>query len=250
MAKADLHIHSYYSPDAFSSPREILAKAKRAGLDLIAITDHHTIDGAKEAQKIASEFGLEVVVGEEILTAQGEIIGLFLKEEIIPHLPLLEAIDRIKKQGGLVVIPHPLGFWQDGLGEKIIHKICDKVDGIEIFNAGWMSKKDLVKIKYLNDNFFKLSATGGSDAHFAQLIGKAYTVFNGKSAGDLYSAIKNKSTCADGQFWSKWDYISYLRHWMASKSIRRGPLIVFDFLWGVRKLIKLFRKFPTELFPK
>lgn len=243
MGKADLHIHSYYSPDAFSSPREILAKAREAGLDVIAITDHHTIEGAREAQKIAREFGLEVVIGEEILAKEGEVIGLFIEKAVPPKLSLAEIISRIHEQGGLAIAPHPLSFWQDGLGEELLRRISWQIDGVEIINSGWTGKRNMATLKYLNENFLKLASIGGSDAHFAGIIGKAYTFFDGKNSKDLYAAIKNKSTSAVGDFWSRRDYLFHIGHWFESKSLKNGPLIIFNLLWGVRKIRKIFRRF-------
>jgi hypothetical protein len=245
-SKADLHLHSNYSHDAFSSPRKILERAKEVGLNLIAITDHHTIEGAKEAQKMAPEFGLETIIGEEILTKQGEIIGLFLKERIPPNLSLLEAVKEIREQGGLVVVPHPLSFWQDGLGEKLLYKLAPEIDGIEVLNSGWTGKKNFAKIQNINNNFLKLASTAGSDAHFAKLVGKAYTIFEGKSSFDLYRAVKNKSTSVRGDFWSKWDNFSYICHWAKEDIKKSGPLIIFDILWGGRKIKKILRRFSND----
>lgn len=246
IGKADLHIHSYYSPDAFSSPRDILQRAKEAGLNLIAITDHHTIEGAEEAQKMALEFGLEVIIGEEILTKQGEIIGLFLKERIPPDLPLLEAVREVKRQEGLVIVPHPLSFWQDGLGEKLLYKLASEIDGLEVLSSGWTGKKNFAKIQNINNNFLKLAPLAGSDAHFAELVGKACTIFEGKTPADLYRAVKNKSTSVKGDFWSKWDYLSYVWHWIKRSTKRGGPLIIFNILWGTRKIKKFFRRFSND----
>ncbi|MBI2042655.1 MAG: PHP domain-containing protein [Candidatus Nealsonbacteria bacterium] len=246
LGKADLHVHSNYSPDAFSSVRDVLEKAKNAQLDVVAITDHHTIEGAKEAEKLAADFGLEVVVGEEILTQEGEVIGLFLKETIPPDLPILEAIQRIKRQGGLVFAPHPLSFWQDGVGEKLLGQLAQQIDGAEVLSAGWTGRKNFAKMQRLNEEIFKLAAIGGSDAHFADLVGKAYTLFKGKTASELYSSIQNKTTAVEGNFWSKRDFFSYGAHWLKNNFRKGGPLIIFDILWTVRKAKKAFRRFSDQ----
>lgn len=247
MGKADLHLHSNYSSDAFSAVGEILKKAKEAQLDVVAITDHHTIEGAKEAQKIAANFGVEVIVGEEILTQDGEIIGLFLKEAVPSDLPLLEAIERVRQQGGLIFAPHPLSFWQDGLGEKLLKQITQSIDGIEVLSAGWTGKNNFAKMQHLNKEFFKLAAIGGSDAHFAALTGKAYTLFPERTAAELYAAIRSKSTAVGGSFWTKKDYLTYVLYWFKKNFRQGGPLIIFDLLWTVRKVKKAFRKFSERI---
>ena len=135
MGKADLHIHSYYSRDALSDLRAIFKKAKQQKLDIIAITDHDTIRGAKEAQKIAPEFGLEVIIGEEITTKEGDLLALFIQEKILSKKSALETIKEIHSQGGLVIVPHPNNWLSGGIPTKVLLKIFDQLDGIELFNA-------------------------------------------------------------------------------------------------------------------
>ena len=104
MLKADLHVHSEYSPDSESSLVDIIEHCTAKGINCIAITDHNEIAGAIELKNIAP---FTVIVGEEILSSSGEIIGLFLTEHIPAQLSAEETIRRIKDQGGLVLIPHP-----------------------------------------------------------------------------------------------------------------------------------------------
>ena len=107
-SKADLHIHSTRS-DGLASPRQIMEyAARRTDLSVIAITDHNTLEGALDAKEMQHEYpGLEVVVGEEITSKWGHILGLFLDEEVPPGLSAVETIARINEQGGVAVIAHP-----------------------------------------------------------------------------------------------------------------------------------------------
>lgn len=237
LGKADLHIHSDYSQDAFSSIREILKQAKTAGMDIVAITDHDTIEGAQKAQEMAAEYGVEVIIGEEISTKQGEIIGLFLKERILPGLSVLETIQMIKQQGGLTFTPHLLNLCPAGLGVRLLRQLTHKIDGVEVFNC-WTGKKKFVKMRRLNEKIFKLASIGGSDAHFAGLVGRAYTTFEGTTALELYAAIKNKSTDIEGGFWSLKDYFVYAMHWLQKNFRQRGFSIVFDLLRSGKKVSK------------
>ncbi|MFB3092520.1 MAG: PHP domain-containing protein, partial [Dehalococcoidia bacterium] len=100
MLRADLHIHTNYSPDSGATPKSIVDQCLRTGLNCIAITDHNTIDGALEVQRIAP---FKVIVGEEVKSSAGDIIGLFLKEAIPRNLTPLETVQAIKAQGALVM---------------------------------------------------------------------------------------------------------------------------------------------------
>jgi len=200
--KADLHIHSNYSKDALSDLPAILEMAEKKKLNIIAITDHQTIKGAKEGQKMAPQFGLEVIVGEEITTKEGDIIGLFIEEEILPGRSVLNTIKEIHQQGGLAIAPHPDNWFLGGIPLGVLLKIFDQLDGIELFNGSWAGRIKRKENEKLNELLFDLAPLGGSDAHLARQIGCAYTVFPGKTPDDLYAAIREKLTLPAGAHWS------------------------------------------------
>ena len=180
--------------------------ADKKNLDLIAITDHDTIQGAKEATKIASEFKVKVIKGEEIETKEGHLIGIFIEEVIAPGKPILDTIREIHNQRGLAIIPHPLARFSRGVSLNTLFRVFKEADGIEVFNASWLGWINQKKIKKFNSQIFKLAPIGGSDAHIVRQVGRAYTIFEGREPSDLYSAIKNKTTKAEGSF----DLLSYL----------------------------------------
>ena len=183
--KYDLHSHSKYSSDGILDPKKIIKVAIKKGLDGIAITDHNTIKGGLEAKQY--ETGkFKVIVGSEVMTTKGEVIGLFLSEEI-KSKDFYEVIDEIKAQNGIVVLPHPFDEWRHGAFPD--EKDVKSINSIEILNSR------CVKDKY-NQNAskfakkYKLGVTGGSDAHFANEIGHAGIIVE---TDDIYEAIlKNK----------------------------------------------------------
>lgn len=164
--KVDLHIHSKYSFDSILEPEKILKVAKKRGLDGIAITDHNTIKGGLEAKKINEDQNFFVIVGSEISTESGDIIGLFLNEEIKSRNSM-EVIKEIKEQGGITVLPHPYK------GHKNIEEIAKHVDMIEAYNARTSTE--------LNEKAYNLArrlgkpTLAGSDAHLYREIGLAAT---------------------------------------------------------------------------
>lgn len=164
----DFHIHSKYSYDSLSSPKKIYKMALKKGLDGIAITDHNTIRGGLEASKL--DGSLYVVIGSEIKTEKGDIIGLFLNDEIKSR-DFSGVVEEIKGQDGLIVLPHP--FKKDG---RVSRDLLDKVDLIETFN-GKLSPKQNVKAQELAEKENK-PVIGGSDAHLAGSIGTVKTVLN------------------------------------------------------------------------
>lgn len=203
--KADLHIHSNYSHDAFSPVRGILEIADKKNLDLIAITDHDTIKGAEEAKKIESEFRVKVIKGQEVGTKDGHLVAIFIEKFIFPQRPILNTIREIHKQGGLVIVPHPFAPFSLGVSEETIFKIYKEVEGIEVFNGSLMGWIHRGKAKKLNSEIFNLAPIASSDAHVLSQVGMGYTVFNGKSPSDLYFSIKNKLTRPENCF----NFLSY-----------------------------------------
>jgi predicted metal-dependent phosphoesterase TrpH len=196
--KADLHVHSKYSglskilfvkyPDSISEPREILRNAELRGLDVVCITDHNSIRGGVEARKVDSP--VDVVVGEEVSTADGEVLGLFLTEEVPRGMTAAETVDAIHSQGGIAVAPHPFSTHCSALGNKVFDL---NLDGIEMLNSVHRDGySDDIAQRLCTDSGKAL--TGGSDAHTPTMVGNAYTTFEGSTAEDLRRSLTSRTT--------------------------------------------------------
>ncbi len=169
--KVDMHVHTCYSRDATLSLENIMESCRRRGLDGVAITDHNTIAGALALKEMAPFL---VIVGEEINTTKGEILGFFLKEEIPQGLTPKEAMARIREQGGLVGVPHPLDRVRcSAMGQKALLEIWEELDFLEGFNSRVTFPSDNRKAQALAQAQ-GLPITAGSDAHTAYEIGRAY----------------------------------------------------------------------------
>jgi hypothetical protein len=180
LLKADLQVHTAYSIDSASPLEQIIARCLEVGINCLAIADHGTIAGALKLKEMAP---FTIIVAEEILTHSGEIMGLFLSQEIPNKLPIKEALARIKAQDGLVCIPHPydrLRLW--AFRNKELEIIMPQVDIIEVFNSRSLSLYSSSKAWQLAHKYGKLTSAG-SDAHTPSEIGHAYIEmpeFNGK----------------------------------------------------------------------
>jgi predicted metal-dependent phosphoesterase TrpH len=170
--KTDLHIHTQYSMDCNTSLDEIIKRCLQVGINCIAIADHGTIAGALKMREIAP---FTVIIAEEILTPGGEIMGMFINEEIPSRLSVEETINRIKAQDGLVCIPHPYDMIRASAfnSSKELAKIMPFVDIIEIFNARSLYPGAQGKAQRLAQKFSKIGSAG-SDAHTISEIGSAY----------------------------------------------------------------------------
>ena len=164
----DFHIHSKFSYDSLLSPKKIVRIAEKRGLDGIAITDHGTIKGALEASNFSNS--IYVIIGSEIKTEMGDVIGLFLNEEIISK-DFEGVVDEIKSQDGLVVLPHPYKKTK-----YIPDEVLSKVDTIETLN-GRLSPELNYKAQTLAESS-GMPIIGGSDAHIYRSIGSVKTIFN------------------------------------------------------------------------
>jgi predicted metal-dependent phosphoesterase TrpH len=170
LIKADLHIHTAYSMDCTMSLEQIIARCLEVGINCLAVADHNAISGALKLKEIAP---FTIIVSEEILTLDGEIIGMFLSQEIPSKLSIEETTARIKAQGGLVCIPHPcdrlrLSVFRD----QVFEHIMPEVDIIEVFNARSLSPGSSARAQQLAQKYGKL-ASAGSDAHTPSEIGNA-----------------------------------------------------------------------------
>lgn len=168
--RIDLHTHTHYSPDGITSPKRFVEACRRKRLTCVAVTDHNTIRGAL-AVKEAADF--RVIIGEEIRSSEGEIIGLFLSEEVPPELSARETIERIRAQGGLVSLPHPTDRFRGGVGGEGLARLAPLVDIVEVMNARTTVGRD-------NDAATRLAEEHGlvgvavSDAHSPWEMGRAY----------------------------------------------------------------------------
>ena len=172
MLRADLHVHTLYSGDSRSTPQQIVARCSQVGINCLAVTDHNAIAGALEVKRIAP---FPIIVGEEILTSSGEIIGLFLEELVPKGLSLEETIARIKAQGGLAGIPHPYDRIRvrSTLRRRAWERVLGLVDFIEVFNSRTTLLRDSERARQLAETSGLLQ-TAGSDAHSPGEIGAAY----------------------------------------------------------------------------
>ena len=172
LIKSDFHIHSKYSPDSMLDIDDLIKTCFRKGIDLIAITDHNSIEGALEARSISS---FPVIIGEEVTTADGELTGLFLQELVPKGLSAQETIKIIKAQGGLVSVPHPFDiFRRNVISKLVLDEIISDVDIIEGFNARNTLNSANQKAKALALEHRKL-VTSVTDAHTSYELGKCYT---------------------------------------------------------------------------
>ena len=171
LIEVDLHMHTDHSHDCVTPVDVLLATARERGLGAIAVTDHNEISGALDARAKAADYGVKVIVGEEVKTAdQGEVIGLFIEEKIPRGMTLAETIAEIRRQGGLVYVPHPFDRLHSVPDYEHMLDVVADVDAIEVFNPR-------VAISEFNDEAarfaakYRIPAGAGSDAHVPQGLG-------------------------------------------------------------------------------
>ena len=201
--RADLHMHTTAS-DGWPAPHQLVDQARRVGLDVIAVTDHDTIEGALRAAEYASRrTGIHVIIGEEVSSRDGHIVGLFLEKRIRPGMSAAATVHSIHDQGGLAIAVHP--FWRTQRRTR-----SSRVHGV-----GWLAAElafDAIEIENATPGFYVfnqlarrlniglgLAEVGGSDAHIVDAIGRAYTEFAGKTPKALRAAIETAKTEAGRQ---------------------------------------------------
>src|SRR5437773_8540900 len=198
--RADLHMQTTAS-DGWPARRQLAEHAIACGLDVIAVTDHDTIEGAlRAADHAGGRSRLEVVIGEEVSSRQGHIVGLFLERRIRPGLSAAATVDAIHDQGGLAVAVHP--FW----------RTQRRVRGGPVHGVGWLAAEldfDAIEVENATPGFYVFNQLarrmnlglgaaelGGSDAHILDAVGRAYTEFPGRTGKALRTAIEKARTAA------------------------------------------------------
>ncbi len=169
--RMDLHSHTWYSHDSLLKPEHLVEACLRRGINCLAVTDHNEIDGAKAVARIAP---FKVIIGEEVRTRDGEISGLFLKERIPPNLSARETIREIRRQKGLVYVPHPFAAGVTmRLKRGVLESVAEDVDIVEGWNSrGLLRSDDLKAQRWAYEHGVPFAA--GSDAHTRFEIGAAY----------------------------------------------------------------------------
>jgi predicted metal-dependent phosphoesterase TrpH len=172
VVRVDLHSHTMWSGDSTTTPDEFTAAVAASGLDVVCVTDHNAIEGAVRLRDVLP---CRVVVGEELRTAAGEIIGLFLRERVPMGISHLDAARAIRDQGGVVYVPHPFDPMRRNLTEAALYELAeaDLIDAVEVLN----SKTSLPSLNRRAGEFaaeFGIVAGAGSDAHVPDALGAAY----------------------------------------------------------------------------
>ena len=200
--RADLHMHTNAS-DGWPTPLQLVEHAaRRAGLDLIAVTDHDTIEGALRAAEYAARRSkLHVIIGEEVSSRDGHIIGLFLEQAVKPGLSAAATVHAIHEQGGIAIAPHP--FWRTS---RVVRA------GNPVHGVGWLAAElpfDAIEVENATPGFYVFNRLarrlniglgaaelGCSDAHIVDAVGRAFTYFPGKTPAVLRKAIETGQTHA------------------------------------------------------
>lgn len=180
-AFVDLHVHTRASFDSLASPASVVRAAAARGLTHVAITDHDRIEGALEAREAAAALGDGapwVIVGEEIRTAEGDLIAAFLERAVPPGLSVRETIEAVREQGGLVGIPHPFDRFRGSLlRDARMAELCPLVDWVEVHNARLMGSGNEQAAVLAREQ--GLPGVAVSDAHSTVEVGVAYTALAG-----------------------------------------------------------------------
>ena len=188
----EIHCHTDYSRgikvkyDGVTRPADVIAAAARKGLDAIAITDHNTMKGYEQAKRWGKKYGIAEFPGEEMNTRDGHVLAFGIQETIRPGLSALDTIDRIHSQGGLAVAVHPFDIKHEGLGQLSFQ--CDAVETFNAINVDRLSNMHAKRFCRSHDMPF----TAGSDAHSAEMIGRAVNELRADSLDTAIKAIKKR----------------------------------------------------------
>lgn len=205
--RADTHVHTCFSgisdykilrfPESVTRPEKQVECARRNGMNIVCITDHDSIKGAIIAKEYAKMYDdIDVIIGEEITSTDGEVLAYWLNEYIPPGLSIEETIDLIHEQGGIAVAPHPYSFYVACLKDRILDL---NLEGIEVINGGHVDDFTNKKAQMVFEKHpGKWSPFSGSDAHSTYTAGYNWTEFEGSGENSFYEAIKNKKTIACG----------------------------------------------------
>jgi hypothetical protein len=198
MGKADLHIHTSHSDGMADVPELLDYVEQHTDLDIIGIVDHDDVRGALAARErwARGTYRFDLVTGIEVTALEGHILALWVDEPVPSLAPLQRVVEAVEKQGGLCVVPHPLSWLTRSIGARTLTRFATSFDGIEVASCSPAARVSRRRAVVLNDAL-GLAELGGSDAHFLQSIGSAYTRFEGRTADELRQAINARTTDAE-----------------------------------------------------
>lgn len=169
MLTVEFHCHTIYSKDSLTRPEQLVKACRRKGIDRVIVTDHNSIAGARAAHALDPEL---VIVGEEVLTTQGELLAAFVNEEVPPGLQPLEAIRRLKDQGAVISVSHPFDVGRAHWPEPDLLEILPEVDAIEVFNSRCYRAEFNPQAQAFARKH-NIPGTVGSDAHAPLELGRS-----------------------------------------------------------------------------
>lgn len=231
LGRADLHMHTSAS-DGKATVQELLnfVSQHHKNLNVIAITDHDTLDASLWAYERKSFYPFDIIPGLEVSSRDGHVLALWVTTAIQRNMDLADTVAAIHEAGGLAVLAHPAHPFIPCHFEQGLRSLFNPaglleagLDGLEIHNAGiagagfnWIAKQIARTIG--------IAVTGGSDAHTTGAIGTGETLFQGHCAADLRRALLNKTTLARGKSWSITDYVGYMKHERKRKAMTSSGL--------------------------
>lgn len=224
MGLADLHIHTLHSFDGTARVADVLRRASAIGLDVVAITDHDVIEGALEAVELAPQYGIEVIPGIEITTADGDLLAFNLQRAPAPRRGLIDTLLDVGEMGGFCVAAHPMagGWTMKSLSAYAIRQVCRHeraariLLGLEAFNATTLDRDSNTWSNNLADRL-GLAKTGSSDAHVLSAIGSGATWFPGHTAADLVAALRSAQT--EVRRHAEWRPLRVLGSWLVGYTL-------------------------------
>ena len=224
MGKADLHIHTALS-DGMGTISAVLESASRTDLDIIAITDHDRVDGALKAVDLAPRYGISVIPGSEITTAEGHLVALYITRPVPPRLSLHDTVLQVAEQGGLCIVAHPMAPFINSIkASNLIWTLADPrvtgtLVGLEVYNGGLPQLANNRRALALGEKT-GLAQVASSDSHLLWTIGMWATAFTGSSPADLRYALEHRLTrpvIADRPF-------RYFTSWARGLLLRRAGI--------------------------
>jgi predicted metal-dependent phosphoesterase TrpH len=204
--RLDLHNHTSFSGDGMMTPGQLLETARARGIGCIAVTDHNTVQGALRALALSEADSAlpRVIPGIELATQAGEVIGLYVRKDIRRGLPLSEAVDSIRSQGGLVYLPHPFDVFRRGAVSRgaraTAAELCDIVEALNGRSLGPVAAGKAARLAGRHDR----PRGAGSDAHHRMEVGRAYVVVKEQPSRDTLVGLVASGSVEHGL--RRWDY--------------------------------------------